>query len=337
MVFYGVHRKKQKQSVELFQELFISPEQEEKVQQMLKAVKQEAPPFWEEGVTESFYLPVDDGEIRVFHWIPENPVSIRPVVFVPGWGVMPVGYYDYFRVLYNRVECYYIETREKGSSRIDRKKARLDLHQKAKDVADVLDQLGLTGERDFVLMAPCWGAAILLQGLLDGAVRAPTIVAVDPMHTLWFPKWLIRYAGPVTPPFIAEWVIKPVFKWLLLGNMKEPVQKLRAETFVDNAIVWKWRKAAMQVQDFELYKTAHNILENVFVVNGTHDKVHEQSDYPRLARLMPNARFIFMKTSEDNREYLMGLVALEFSRVTSAENIPPVLKEFEKELQRELI
>jgi hypothetical protein len=41
-----------------------------------------------------------------------------------------------------------------------------------------------------------------------------------------------------------------------------------------------------------------------------------------------------MKTTEDNREHLMGLVALEFAKVPAAEEIPPVLREFEKEVQR---
>ena len=323
-----------KEAPDVFPELMSTPEQDEVVGRMLKEADQDAPRFWEGDVSEHLYVPVDDGEIRVLHYKPENPVSKRPVAFVPGWGVTPIGFYDFFKVLYNRAECYYIETREKGSSRIDRKKARLDLHQKAKDVADALDYLGLLDGRDFLLMAPCWGAAVLLTGLLDKRIKAPTIIVADPMHTLWFPKWVIRYIGPWVSPFIVEWVIKPIVKPILLGNMKEPVQKMRAETFIKEATIWKWRKAAIQVRSFELYDSAQDIHEHLFVLNGTIDKVHEQSDYPRLARLMPNSRFIFMNTTEDNRERLMGLVALEFSKVGASEDIPPVLREFEKEVQR---
>jgi len=324
---------KKNKKVHPFPELSITPEQEEKVRSMIEESRQEVPPYWEKGVTESFYVPVDDGEIRVFHWKPENPVSIRPVVFIPGWGVVPRNYDDYFEVMYNKVECFYIETREKGSSRIDRKKARLDLHQKAKDIADALHYLGLEGEKDFVLMAPCWGAAILMQGMYNKIISAPTIVAVDPMHTLWFPKWILSYVGPWLPSFLAG-MLKPIFGKILLGDMEEPVQKKRATELLDQAVVWKWHHSAVQVRNYELYDIIHEIKNEVIVVNGTTDKIHDQNDYPRLARLLPNSKFIYMKTGEENRERLMGVVGLEFSKVTAEDGIPPSLQEFERELQR---
>ncbi len=314
-------------------ELSITPEQEDLVQEMLEGVKQESPKYWAPGMTDSFYIPVDDGEIRVFHWVPEKPVSKRPVVFIPGWGVVPSGYDDLFEVLYNRTECFYIETREKGSSRLNRKKASLDMHQKARDIGDALIQLDLKGERDFVLMAPCWGAAILLQGLLDGVITVPTIITVDPMHTLWFPKWFLKYVGPWIPDFVIT-MLKPLFRHALLGDMEEPVQKQRALDLLKEAIIWKWKRSAIQVMNFELFDMAQDIKEEVFVVNGTNDKVHNQQDYPEIARRMPNGRFLYLKTGEENRERLMGLVALEFSKVSHRDGIPPVLRQFEKQIDR---
>jgi hypothetical protein len=325
---------KPKDSDTYFPELEITPEQEQKAASMLNSVRQEAPNFWEEGVTDSFYLPVDEGEIRCFHWKPESPVSLRPVVFVPGWGIPPVCYIDYFEVLYRRVECYYLETREKTSSRMDHRKVRMDLSQKAKDIGVVLDQLDLKGSRDFVLMAPCWGAAMLLQGLIDKTINAPTIITVDPMHTLWFPKWILKYIGPILPTFIVP-LLKPFFRRALLGDMTEPVQQQRAYAVLEDAEVWKWRSAAIQVRDYELYETAHLIRGPVIVANGTNDKIHDQRDYPRIARLIPDSRFIYMKTGEENREYLMGLIALEFAKVRARDGIPESLQEFEKEVRRQ--
>ena len=44
---------------------------------------------------------------------------------------------------------------------------------------------------------------------------------------------------------------------------------------------------------------------------------------------------ILVITDESKREKLMGLIALEFSKVTKEDGIPSSLIEFEKKLERE--
>ena len=316
----------------IIHELVLTKKQEEKVEQMLQETRRESPKFYEEGMSKSFYVPVDDGEIRIFHIKPEKPVSVRPIVFIPGWGVIPRGFDDYYEVIHDKAECYYVETREKNSSKLNMKKARLDMSQKAKDISDAIKHLGLDKE-DFVLVGTCWGSAIVLQGFIDGTLKAPTTIVVDPMHTLWFPKWLLKYVAPLTPNFVVK-LLKPILKRLQLRGMDEPVQRQRAIDFIDNADTRKWKKAAIAVKDFELFNTVHAIKDEIIVFNGTTDTIHEQKDYPKLAKLMPNGRFIFMKTDESNRERLMAIASLEFSKITKDVKIPSILAEFEKKLKR---
>jgi len=209
----------------------------------------------------------------------------------------------------------------------------MDMTQKAKDVQDVIDYLGLE-KQDFVLFGTCWGGAIVLHGLVENIIKAPTIITNDPMHNLFFPKWILNYVGPIIPVFVAN-LLKPILKRMQLRGMNEKVQRQRAEAFIDSAEGWKWKRASLAVKDFELFGNLSVIKEEVFVNNGTQDKIHNQIDYPLMAKEMPNGRFIFMKTVESKREYMMGLVALEFCKVTNEEGIPPTLAEFEKKLNRE--
>ncbi len=312
--------------------LDLTPELEQKVHEMLKATEREVPNFWESHTTEILYAPVDDGEIRIYHFKPDNPISKRPLVFIPGWGGTEMGYVDFYEVIHDRVECYYIETREKRSSKLDRKKAKMDMNQKAKDIQTTINHLELN-KRDFVLFGTCWGGAILLQGLIEGIIDAPTIITHDPMHTLWFPKWFLKYVTPILPVFVIR-MMKPILRRIQMRGMNEEVQRKRAENFIDNAEPWKWKRAAESVRDFELFGTMSEITKEVFIINGTQDKIHEQSSYLKMAIEMPLSRFIFMKTDESRRERLMGLVTLEFSKVTRADGIPTSLRDFEKEIPR---
>jgi pimeloyl-ACP methyl ester carboxylesterase len=314
--------------------LDITPELEQKIHEMLITTERKVPNFWEIDTTESLYVPVDDGKIRVYHFKPNNPISIRPLVFIPGWGGTEEGFMDFYEVIHDKVECYYVETREKRSSRLDRKRAKMDMSQKARDIRDVINYLELD-KKDFVLYGTCWGGAIVLQGLIDGVINAPTIITNDPMHTLWFPKWFLRFVSPILPVFVVE-LIKSIVKRIQLRGMKEEVQKRRAETFADNAEIWKWKRAADSVKDFELFGNVSGITKEVFVTNGTKDKIHDQITYPQIAAELPNGRFIYMKTDESRRERLMGLVTLEFSKITKTDGTPPSLRDFEKKLHHSL-
>lgn len=309
-----------------------SIESVEKIQLLLDETKgNDTPAFWEGDFAEKIFVPVNDGEILVYHIKPKNPVSIRPLVFVPGWGVIPQGFKDLYEVLRDKVEFFYIETREKKSSRLKRFKAKMTMSQKAKDISDALEFLELNKQNDFILMGTCWGSSIILQGLMEKSIDAPTIITYDPMHRLWYPQWVLNIIAPIIPIWIIT-LLKPFLKWLRLRKMTEKVQKQRAVDFIDNAVIWKWRRAAYQVRNFELFGNMSQIFKEVFVVNGTDDLIHDKRDYPKIAKELPNGRFICFKIHESNRERLMGIIAREFSKSSKEDGIPSIFQNFEVKL-----
>jgi pimeloyl-ACP methyl ester carboxylesterase len=294
---------------------------------LLASAAADAPPFWESG--ELIRVRVGDAEVRVIHCGAAEP-ALRPIVLVPGFGVIPEGFQDFYASVHGQAELYYVETREKASSRLDRH-ADMSVARMARDLAEVLAALGLGPGRDFVLAAVCWGATIVLEGMRTGVVRAPTVLACDPMHALWFPRWLLRWVSPLLP-VSAVTALRPLVFKAMLGDMKEPVQKRRARAFVYGADVGKWKRAAEAARDLELMGTLDGVQDEVFVLNGTADKVHDPSAYPLVAREMPRGRFLYMGTGEENREKLFGAAAREFARVRSCDGLPPVLARFEKQV-----
>jgi hypothetical protein len=144
----------------------------------------------------------------------------------------------------------------------------------------------------------------------------------------------LKYIAPILPAFVVR-VLKPFFKWMQLRGMEEEAQRERSERFIKHANVKKWRKTAMAVKDFELFGNISGINEEIFVSNGTTDKVHDQTDYPKIAKELPNGRFIYMETDESQREKLIGLIVYEFSKIAKEEGIPQSIKEFEQNLNRD--
>jgi pimeloyl-ACP methyl ester carboxylesterase len=297
------------------------------------AKQKDVPEFWMYNKGTHHYIPVKDGEIRVMHFVPEKPIGKRPIVFVPGWGGIPAGYADVYNLLHEKYELYYVETREKRSSHMHRWKAKFNMSQKARDVQDVINHFKLN-QRDFVLVGACWGGGIVLQGLIDGSIQAPTVVTIDPMHSLWgYTKWFLRFVVPFIPVFLLI-LFKFPLRWAKLRKMTEVRQKERAIQFVKNAVMWKWKKSAYQVRFFELFGNLGNVQRETIVVNGTSDAIHNPEDYPKIAKELPKGRFLRLNTNERNREFLMGLIAGQFAEITQNDKIPQKFAKFELTIER---
>jgi pimeloyl-ACP methyl ester carboxylesterase len=278
------------------------------------------------------YIPVEDAEIRVLRFRPPHPQATRPIVLLPGWGATPEGFQGFYAVVHGKAELFYLETREKVSSRILNPRADMSVSRSARDIQAALEALGLAGRRDFVLIGACWSGAIILKGLLEGSLEAPTVIVADPMHALWFPRWVLRYISPLLP-MPAVRMLRPILLQTMLGDMKEPAQKQRLFGFVRGADPWKWKRSAEAARDFELFGTLSGVQKEVFVLNGTRDKVHDQLNYPRIARELAHGRFLYVPTGESQRERMFAAVALEFARVSAGQGLPPCLSIHEKPIR----
>jgi hypothetical protein len=305
--------------------LRASPDDVRCVSEMLAEADESAPPFWETG--REIWVPVEEAEIRVLHCPTGADTPLRPVVLVPGFGVIPEGFQEFYRAVHGKAHFYYVETREKSSSRLRGRRPDMSVSGSIRDLSRVFDFVGLTG-RDFVLVAACWGATIVLEGLISGNLDAPTIVLADPMHTLWFPRWLLRWVSPALPAAAVK-LLRPILFKALVGDMREPVQKARVRAFVYGADVRKWKRSAEAAREVELLGRLHAVHREVFVLNGTADKIHDPRYYPLMARELPGGRFLHMSVREDQRERLFGTAAREFARVPAG-SLPPSLARFEK-------
>lgn len=299
-----------------------------RVEAFLGPVSGDVPDFWAPGVGEIRYVPVPGAEIRVIHVRPDRPKARRPVVLVPGWGTTPEGFREFYGPLHGEAEFLFVETREKNSSRILDLRADLSVERAALDIRAALESEGLAG-RDYVLVGACWGSAQILEGLIRGILDAPTVLLADPMHTLWFNKTFLRRVSPWIPAAAIR-AVRPLLRQALVGDLKEGAQKRRTFEFIDGADVRKWKKSAEAAWDFELFGRLGAVRREVFVLNGTGDKVHDPRNYPRVAAELPAGRFLRMPVDESLRERMFGSVALEFARARAGEGLPAGLAEFER-------
>ncbi|MEA2071318.1 MAG: alpha/beta hydrolase [Asgard group archaeon] len=306
----------------------LSQAKQEKIDTFITRSRRDVPNFYEEGQCTIKYIPVENGKLRVFHHKPEKIKTIRPIVFFPGFGNTPWTWRHSTNALHNRAEYYYIETREKKSSKMNRKRdTKFSIDRIAKDIGEVIKKLSLA-EKDYVLMSASFGGGIVLHGLWKEYFHPGTTLVLDP-----FPKWtqqrlLSKIFFSCTPPFLLS-VLKYFLGHIVLSSMKNKIQRKRNMETVKGAEPWKWRKAVLQNVDFDMYPHLEEIKQDVILIHGPPDRYHPREIYVNIAKKIPNCRFIFMDTKESNREQLASAIMFEFAKQSGDANIPTFLQQFE--------
>lgn len=295
------------------------------LQEALDRAPRDAPPI--EQVATEHRLAIPGGSIRLLHARPTHPVAGRPVVMVPGFGVLPPGWHDWWAVLRGRVEVFYIETREKPTSTLE-PGADLSMEALVHDVAAGLEYFGLRGA-DVVLQGTSWGSSTILAGLASGAVSAETVLAWNIVPHLHFSRWALRHITPWLP-FWVFGVTRDLISSVVFAGM-EPAQRARLESFVKTAD-WRWKAAAEAQVDFELGELAPQIAQEVLVVVGVDEKVHSAEVSAELAALMPRGRLLTPAVSPAVNTRVGGIFALELAQVAAGAPLPAMLQAVEQPL-----
>ena len=301
---------------------------DEKLMELIEQNSKKVPYFYEEGVCDSFYIPVEAGEIRVFHHKPKNPITKRPILFVPGFGTSMWAWREFSLPFVEQGEFYFLETREKKSSKFKhRLKADMSLKQVAKDINTGIQHLDLD-KKDYVLFGTSFCGGAILKGLIDKIMTARTIVLFDPFFKLLYYRKLISFLRFVPPSILS--MIRYILGRIALKGEGNETQRKRAKFIRDEAVMWKWRKASVSILKSNLIDDLSKIDEEVVIFAGTQDKHHPSGVYEEVAQRIPKSRYFLALSPEDKRELICGAIGLEFCKIMADEGVPDSLKTFEK-------
>jgi len=314
------------------EEIILSQEQIKSISSLIEENNREVPLFYEGDVCEIIYVPVDGAELRVFHHKPKNPLTQRPILFVSGFGTSPWSWRHFNTVMYEKGEYYFLETREKSSSKFltKRRKTKMSIDQNAKDLAQVIKYLGLD-KSDFLLFGTSYCGAIILVGLANKYFTAPIIAIHDPLESWKVQRRMLLFFFYI-PPFVLSFLKMPFARLILLG-LKNKAAKKRYLDFVRNATVWKWIRSGWHNFSFKIDKYLPLINEEVLVLHGTKDRYHNDEVFENIARNLPKGRYFYMDSPNEFRELIVGIFALELAKKSQKEDISDSFKVFEYKLK----
>ena len=160
------------------------------------------------------------------------------------------------------------------------------------------------------------------------------MIAFDPIVKWIFTKKPTEIFLAITPPFILS-IFRTFLAKTYLRKVKNEAQKKRIIAFVQENEPWKFKKCTLQNRKLNFFHELKEIENELFIAHGPLDKYHPRSDYYDFVKEIPKGRFIFMKTADENRELLAGIIATKFAMVEKKDDIPEEIAEFEIKVKRD--
>ncbi|MCK4944140.1 MAG: hypothetical protein KAS65_11205 [Candidatus Aminicenantes bacterium] len=255
-------------------------------------------------------------KLRVIAFRPAGKKRAIAVVFVAGWMSLIDGWRKVLREMTRDFTVYYIETREKMSSRV-KGKAGFGIRDIGMDIVRMVDRLGLK-DQQYVIVASSLGATAVFDCCSFFTVSPQALIMINPNAVFRIPFfWKILVRLFYAPLFV---IFRPMIKWYLrtfrLDVQADPTQYQKYCRTLDNADPRKSKKTAMALWNYQVWDKLEAVRFPTLVVGASRDKLHEPENIRRMVSMLPGATYLDMETNARNhspelveaiRRYLDGL------------------------------
>ncbi len=240
------------------------------------------------------HVEVEEGvELRVFEWRPGEPESEDPLVFVAGWVSAIEGWADLLRALVAVRPVYYVESREKRSARIARRRLTFEdftIARMAKDLIAVSAALGLDGSRP-IYCGSSMGSTGILEALKGGRLPAGGAFVIGPNAQFRFPWWGKALVRVPTEGYAV--VIRIVLFYLRnfrVNSRLEPQQMERYERTLLGAHPLRMKLSARAVYPYEIWPELETVSVPVAIAHAPTDTLHAEDEIARIVATIPEGR-----------------------------------------------
>ena len=258
------------------------------------------PPDLDGRVADEHWIEVESGvSIRVLVWDEEG---VEPdsgtVVMVPGWGSLFEGWRPLVTEWVKSRHLIYIETREKASSKFDRRISKDDfsIERHSKDIATVLEALDVDQE-NIDWYSSSLGSTLLIDAFEKGDLDGRSSVLLAPNPDFRFPLWsrMIIYS-PL--PMVAFRKMVGFVAWVVNRRTKEEGQKVRYRRALLAQDVPRMLLSARWNLGYSLPEDLSRIEVPCAVMTAASDTLHDFGKVERLADSIPNCKMIKVPSNQ---------------------------------------
>jgi hypothetical protein len=260
-------------------------------------------------------IAVEEGvSLRVLQFLPRANRFADPLVFVAGFASAIFGWIDFLNGIVPLRPVFYVESREKTSALIERKRLTpgdFSIARQARDLIEACRALGIDGSRTMVAGSSL-GATALIEALKHGRLPARAGFLIGPNTDFQAPLFI---KGLLLLPAGTYHLVKHFVLWYLktfrVDAVKEPEQMQRYRDTLLTADPHRLKKTAQAAVGYTIWPDLETVAVPVAVTLASTDKLHAEENIHRLIGKLPRATII---PCESNRYMHSAALAGDFER-----------------------
>jgi pimeloyl-ACP methyl ester carboxylesterase len=256
--------------------------------------------------------------LRVIHFKPFAVSPYPPLVMVVGLATVIESFQGIIGGLTRDFEVYYVETREKSSSRLSGK-VKFDMETIAGDILSILRILELP-LKQYILFGYSYSAAVMVEAYRHLQSKPICLLLLSPTPHFYYPRWSLPIIRASVPLY---GVLKPIAKWYLRNfvmNLKEDKDMyLFTSRALDRADPRKLKNAILAVAGYQVFDKLEFIDCATLIVDTSKDGIHKHEDIIRMANLIKGSTYIDMENNKRTHGAELTTVIIDY--VSNLENI----------------
>jgi len=239
-----------------------------------------------------------DVSLRVITFSPSQQDKNPAIVFVPGLVSLMEGWREVLLEMTKDFTVYYIETREKITSKV---KGKVDYSLEAigQEIAALVSHFNLES-RGCILFGSSLGATAILESSRFLEIDPLCLVLIGPNAVFRIPKFYRFIIRVFHPGFYL--LFKPVVKWYLktfrLDTKADYAQYEKYCQALDAADPWKLKKAAIAFSRYEVWSLLASIDYPTLIIGASRDTLHEPENLEKMVSMMKEAVYLDLETNK---------------------------------------
>lgn len=278
-----------------------------------KGVLQDYSHYCHPGIhwSSDWYPVSDEVSLYVVTFTPFIPVTTPAIVMISGLASVIDGFREVLIELSRDFVIYFVDTREKASSRLSGK-VRFTVETFGTDITTLVKMLNLQDGK-FLLFGYSLGATVIVDCYRNLPEKPSCMVLLEPNATFNYPKFSVAIMR-LNLPFL--YLLKPLVKWYIRQfriNRKEDYEmyKISARS-LDNAHPVRLRKTALGISDYRIWDKLALLDRPVLIVGSSKDRFHSHEETKRMVEEIWNCKYIDLENNKRSHSAELGIVIREY-------------------------
>lgn len=253
------------------------------------------------------YISVDERvELRVLSFCPVTETSGIPVLIISGLATMVESFEEVINELSKNSPVYFIETRDRYTSRIAGK-AEYGIPAMGRDIVKIVESLGLK-EKNYVLMGYSFGASIMSECYSLLREKPKCLIFMEPTPEFHYPGWSLIVIRLMGKPLYR--ILRPVAKWYMrsfyINTTEDNEMAVISGRSLDNADPVKLVNTILAIAPYKVWPKLEELTCPSLVVGTSKDRLHVPEDILRMVRVLRDCTYIDMETNLRTHSPEMG-------------------------------